>query len=263
MFPIRQLPLFCLCAAQTVIIRPATAQNRDAGIEKYRAHAEEKWEKEIQKLEVRDRAETHPPDSILFIGSSSIRLWDTIGEDIAPYHPIQRGFGGSRFSDLAIFADRLIRPHQFRAVVLFVGNDIAGKDIDKTPREVARLFSYFVGKVREYNAEAPVFCIAVTPTESRWKVWKKQKAANSAIREVCRKMDRVHFIGTESVFLDDQGQPKPHLFSDDKLHLNAKGYELWGPQLRAVSILCLTERLPLRNRRMRVLLNRKCNRGFS
>ena len=117
-------------------------------LEPYRAEAVEKWEEEIAKLEAKDAEETHPDDSILFLGSSSIRLWDDIVDDLSPYHPIQRGFGGSRFSDLAIYADRLITPHRFRAVVIFCANDIAGKDNDKTPEEVVALFSFFRNKIR-------------------------------------------------------------------------------------------------------------------
>ena len=85
--------------------------------EKYRANAIEYWSNEIAGLEAKDKAETHPDDSILFVGSSSIRMWKDIATDMAPYHAIQRGYGGARWTDVAIFAERLITPHKFRAVV--------------------------------------------------------------------------------------------------------------------------------------------------
>lgn len=60
------------------------------------------WEKEIIKFEQLDRTESYPNDAILFAGSSSIRLWSTLADDMAPYSVIQRGFGGSELSDLAV-----------------------------------------------------------------------------------------------------------------------------------------------------------------
>ncbi len=212
---------------------PGLAASESVDVEQYRAVAVERWEAEIEKLEARDKAENHPDDSILFIGSSSIRRWEDIATDMAPYHPIQRGFGGSRWSDVAVFAERLITPHKFRGVVFFVGNDITGREGDKTPEEVAGLFAYVLGKVREHNPTAPVFYIAVTPTPSRWKAWPEAKAANTAARAVCEKSENTYFIGTESIFLDGAGEPRPELFVEDQLHQNRNGYILWTAAIKA------------------------------
>lgn len=222
--------LFLLC----LFALPLLCQGDEKiDLEKYRAQALEKWEGAILEMEERDKAENHPADSILFVGSSSIRLWDYIREDMSPYHPIQRGFGGSKFSDLAIFADRLITPHQFRAVVIFVANDIAGKDDDKTPGEVARFFSWLVKAIRNHNPEAPIFYIAVTPTEKRWETWPEARKANTAIRAICLNDKKLHFIGTESLFLNSKGLPRAELFIDDKLHLNQEGYKLWAAAIKS------------------------------
>jgi len=199
----------------------------------YRPAAVEHWGSEIAKLEAKDRAETHPQHSILFVGSSSIRRWTDIAADVAPYSPIQRGYGGAKWSDVAVFVERLIWPHQFRAVVFFVGNDISGRDNDKSPEEVAGLFSYVLGKVREHNTEAPVFYVAVTPTPARFGAWPEIKAANTAVRAVCDSADNTYFIGTESVFLDAEGKPRPEFFCDDKLHQNRDGYVRWAAVIKS------------------------------
>jgi hypothetical protein len=214
----------------------ASRETTDRGpvdFEKYRAASVKRWEKDIAKLEALDEAETHPDDSILFVGSSSIRIWEDIASDMAPFHPIQRGYGGARWSDVAIFVERLISPHTFRAVVFFVGNDISGRDDDKTPAEVARLFSYVLGKVREHNKQAPVFYVAVTPTPSRFDVWPQIKAANTAVRAVCERADHTYFIGTESVYFDATGRPRPDLFRNDKLHQNRNGYVRWTAAIKS------------------------------
>jgi len=181
-------------------------------LEKYRTTATEQWSDAIANLEAKDKSEAHPDDSILFVGSSSIRVWSDIATDMAPYHAIQRGYGGARWSDMAVFAERLISPHKFRAVVFFVANDISGGTDDRTPAEVAGLFAHVLGKVREHNASAPVFYVAVTPTESRFDVWPTIQAGNMAVQELCESLDDTYFIGTESVFLDAASKPRPEFF---------------------------------------------------
>lgn len=109
------------------------------------------WEAEMLAFEELDRTEIYPPESILFTGSSSIRLWNTLEEDMAPYPVIQRGFGGSKITDVNRLADRYIAHHTFQAVVLFVANDISGSEEDKTPEEVRDRFDEFIDIIRSYN----------------------------------------------------------------------------------------------------------------
>lgn len=227
---------FCLgipAAALGVGLLKRSAAAKDIDVTKYQAAAIQRWEKEIAKLDERNKTEKHPKNSVLFVGSSSIRGWQDIATDMAPYHPIQRGYGGARWSDVAVFAERLISPHKFRGAVFFVGNDIRGKDDDKTPAEVAGLFSHVLAKLRDHNKQAPVFYVAVTPTESRFDAWRKIKEANTAARAVCGDSENTYFIGTESVFLNAEGKPRPELFRKDRLHLNRDGYALWAAAIKS------------------------------
>jgi hypothetical protein len=185
------------------------------------------WEKDIQQFEQLDRSEKYPEDAILFMGSSSIRLWTTIKQDMLPYTVIQRGFGGSKLSDLVVYADRIVAPHPCKAIVLFVANDIVGSDQDKSPRDVAQLFNYILKIIRKTHPDTPVFWIAVTPTPSRWKVWPQVKEAGKYIEEICNKKENVNYIKTDFAFLNESGIPKEELFVADQLHLNDKGYALW------------------------------------
>lgn len=228
----KYFPTLILGAAVVALPILASA-DKPLDIEQYRTEAVEKWEEDIAQLEAKDAEENHPDDSILFIGSSSIRLWKEIEEDLSPYHPIQRGFGGSKFSDLGIYADRLITPHRFRAVVIFCANDIAGKDTDKTPEEVVELFSFLRAKIRKHNPDAPVFYIPVTPTPKRWDVYPVVRKANLAIRDLCLSDPNTHYIGTESIFLDAAGQPRPEFFVEDQLHLNRDGYLRWSAAVKS------------------------------
>ena len=224
--------LGCVLLTSSVFGQGSSAA-KSVDIEKYRAAAIKRWEGEIAKLEAKDKEETHPDNSILFLGSSSIRRWTEISTDMAPYHAIERGYGGAKWSDVAVYAERLITPHKFRAAVFFVGNDISGRETDKTPEEVAGLFAYVLEKVREHNEHAPVFFIAVTPTQSRFDAWPQIRAANTAVRAFCERTDNTYFIGTESIFLDAKGTPRPELFAADRLHLSRDGYIRWTAAIKS------------------------------
>src|SRR5512133_2165225 len=151
-------------------------------VSKYKSLPEVKsWENDIQKFEQLDKSETYPKNAILFAGSSSIRLWSSLEKDMAPYAVIQRGFGGSKLSDLAVYANRIFDPHPCSAIVLFVANDITGSDQDKSPREVAILFRNILKTIRKSHPETPVFWIEITPTTLRWKVWPEIQKANHMI----------------------------------------------------------------------------------
>jgi lysophospholipase L1-like esterase len=160
---------------------------------------------------------------------------------MAPYPVIQRGYGGAKFSDLAVFIDRLVRPHRFDAVVIFVGNDISGNKDDKSPAEVLRLIQIIVGKIREHNDAAPIFLIAVTPTSSRFAAWEKIKQLNSAIDGYCQKTDGVHYIDTVDRYLDEAGKPIDSYFVADKLHQNQAGYEVWSEIIKGALRQVLAE----------------------
>jgi lysophospholipase L1-like esterase len=197
-------------------------------VRKYKSLPEVKsWENDIQKFEQLDKSETYPRNAILFAGSSSIRLWTTLGRDMSPYPVIQRGFGGSKLSDLAVYASRIVDPHPCSAIVLFVANDITGSDQDKSPQEVAALFRNILKTIRKTHPDTPVFWIEVTPTVLRWKVWPEIQKANALIKDICDSQKNSYFIKTDFGFLSDSGKPIDELFRDDKLHLTEKGYAVW------------------------------------
>lgn len=199
----------------------------------YRAAAIERWEKDVRELEARDGREVDPEHAILFIGSSSVRMWETIAEDMAPWPTIRRGYGGAKLSDLCVFVERLVRPHRFAALVIFVANDISGSEQDKSPVEVLKLYQHLIASIRELRPEQPIYFVGITPSSSRFKVWEQIRAANQLIREHCDTDPTLHYIDTADRYLTEAGIPNDRLFQDDKLHLNRDGYKLWGEIIRS------------------------------
>lgn len=186
------------------------------------------WESEIVKFEQLDISKSYPSNAVLFAGSSSIRLWSTIGKDMLPYNVIQRGYGGARLSDFAVYADRIVYPHDCSAIVLFIANDISGDQNDKSPEQVAQLFRKTLFIIRRKFPRTPVFWIGITPTSARWHVWPDIKKTNEMIRKICENHHHTYYIHTEQAFLNASGLPRNELFASDKLHLNENGYALWA-----------------------------------
>lgn len=218
-----------LFAGLLLVIAPLRA---DDPLQEYRATAVEKWSKEMQRIEALDAKETDPADAVLFIGSSSIRLWDDIAADMKPWPVIQRGYGGAKFSDLAVLAEQIIKPHRYRALAIFVANDVTGGKDDKTPEEVVRLFEHVVASSRSHAPQAPIFLIEITPTPSRWTAWEKIKETNAALKKSCEAGEKLHFISTANQYLNAEGGPMPELFKEDKLHQNRDGYARWSRIIR-------------------------------
>ncbi|TWU51066.1 hypothetical protein Poly51_43600 [Rubripirellula tenax] len=200
--------------------------------EPYRSRAIEKWEDEIRKLESLDSSETDPADAVLLLGSSSIRRWTQAAIDLAPYRVVRRGYGGAKYSDLAVFAERLIQPHQYRAVVMFVGNDISGDAHDHTVDQVDGWVRHIVDVSRKHQSGSPVLIVEVTPTGKRFEHWSAIRRLNAQLREIALSTPMVYFVPTAASFLDPDGNPRSELFVDDRLHLNDQGYVIWAELIR-------------------------------
>jgi lysophospholipase L1-like esterase len=185
---------------------------------------------EISAFEQADAKNPPPADSVLFVGSSSIRLWETLAEDFPGVRVINRGFGGSQVEHSVRYADRIVLPYRPRAIVFYAGdNDIAA---GKSPQRVLADFEAFVGKVHATLPDTPVLYIAIKPSIARWHLHGKIWLTNRLVREFADGHDKVDFVDVYTPALDADGKPRADLLVEDRLHLNARGYELWARTLR-------------------------------
>jgi lysophospholipase L1-like esterase len=193
---------------------------------------ENRFESEIAAFEKADLTAPPAPGGIVFVGSSSIRLWKTLDKDFPQYHVINRGFGGSYVSESVHFAKRIVTPYRPKIVVFFAGtNDIAD---GKTPETVADDYRAFVAVVREDLPSAKFVYISISPAPSRWDKVDAIRKANQLIQEGTREDKNQRFLDTFSLMLDAKGGPRPELFVEDRLHLNPSGYALWVKALTPV-----------------------------
>lgn len=191
-----------------------------------------RWEGDIQKLEALDAAEPDPEDAVLLVGSSSIRLWDGAVGAMKPYPIIRRGYGGAKYSDLLVYARRLIEPHEYQAIVFFVGNDVSGGKTDHAVEDVEKWVRAIVKVARDHQPDAAILLVEVTPTPVRFDAWPKIRKLNAMLREVALTEPNTSFVSTAEFYLDRDDQPRRELFRDDNLHQNETGYQVWASLIK-------------------------------
>lgn len=189
-----------------------------------------KWEPDIVAFEQQDAVVRRMPGGIVFVGSSSIRLWESLHEDFPGVPIINRGFGGSRVRDSTWYADRIVTPYQPRAIVFYAGdNDLFE---GRTPQQVRDDFEAFVDKVRASLPEVRIAFIAIKPSPSRATLLPRVREANALVREYAKGVGGVDYLDVFLPMLDAQGHPRPELFVEDQLHLNRSGYAIWAGVVR-------------------------------
>jgi lysophospholipase L1-like esterase len=203
------------------------------------------WEKAIAKIEAR-YGRDYPQDVVVFTGSSSIRFWGTLVDDLAPIPAVNHGFGGSKIKDSTYYLNRLVFPFSPRAVVLFAGtNDINNVEgSTKTGKQVYEGFIEFVEAIREADSDLPVYYLSITPTKARWALWKEANLANELIAEYAATQENVTFVDATEAFLGTDGTPNRALFKLDGLHPGKKGYAAWTSIIRPILMEDLGYRSP-------------------
>jgi len=185
----------------------------------------DRFAEEIRAFEQWDRKNSAPANAVLFVGSSSIRMWAT--HDSFPDLPvINRGFGGSHVSHVIYFARRIVLPYAPKVIVFYAGdNDIAE---GKSPEQVCTDFRSFVQLVRAAQPRVRVVYLPIKPSVARWSLWPQMQHANMLIREYCESDPQLTSVDVATPLLGSDSQPRPDLLLPDGLHLNAAGYEVWA-----------------------------------
>jgi lysophospholipase L1-like esterase len=176
-------------------------------------------------------AKTPPPKGLtLFIGSSSIRMWNSLSQDFPGSTTLNRGFGGSWTQDVLHYYDRIVRPYSPARIVFYCGeNDIASGESPDVPY---KNFKIFVDKVRKERPCTEIYYIPMKPSPKRWNLWQKYEEGNHRIRTFCES-NNVHYLHTiPQKMLKQDGTPNPEIFIKDMLHMNADGYKIWAEEVR-------------------------------
>ena len=193
------------------------------------------WEPVIAGFEQQDLEIPLPRDAILFIGSSTIRFWDDLSEDMQPMTAFGRGFGGAKIADLAYFADRLVKPYRPRAIVVYIGandfSDLLGNRV-KSLQQGQQLYGMLIERLHHAAPGKPVYLLALRPRPAEPQLDALITGVNRFLATVAEGDEYLHFVDANAVFLKDNGQFDEQFTSWDRLHINRRGYQVWGKAIR-------------------------------
>lgn len=190
--------------------------------------AQQPFASEIAAFKKQDSVSMPKPGAILFVGSSSFRMWTDIQKDFPKHRIINRGFGGSNLLDVIQYADDIIYPYNASKIVIYAGeNDIAQ---DATAAQVFDRFRILFGMIRAHQKNVPVIFVSIKPSPSREKYLPVVKEANRLIKDYLAKQKNTSFVDVFSMMLNSDGSFKD-IYIQDKLHMNRTGYDIWKSAL--------------------------------
>lgn len=184
------------------------------------------WQ-DIQNFKTLDQQSAPPDNAILLVGSSSFTKW----KDVSEYFPVKtiinRGFGGSRLTDLNYYSEDLLNPYNPKQIIIYCGENDFADDAQLKADIVVDRFKTFYKKIRTKFPNIEVDYISIKYSPSRQNLWQQMKKANKKIAKFMKKEKNAEFIDITKVMNDANGNIRKDLFVEDLLHMTPEGYRLW------------------------------------
>jgi lysophospholipase L1-like esterase len=183
---------------------------------------------DIQSFKKQDSAHFPVKNAILFVGSSSFTKWTDVQNYFPQYTIINRGFGGSSLPDVIHFANDIIIPYQPKQIIIYCGeNDLAGADKIVNGKVVLSRFTQLFTLIRKQLPKVAIAFVSMKPSPSRQHLLPKMTEGNSLIKKYLAKQKNTAYIDVYHKMFKPDGTIMNDIFSEDKLHMNAKGYAIW------------------------------------
>ena len=159
---------------------------------------------EIRRIKKEDSINDTREVNIIFTGSSSIRKWKTLANDMPSCKVLNRGFGGSTIPEVIYYSDVLIFKYKPTKIVLYAGeNDISAANSSEL--KVIQSFEYFQKLIRQQLPATQLYFVSIKPSPARWKLWPKMKSINKNIKAICDSSQHCSFIDISTPMFDKEG----------------------------------------------------------
>ena len=187
------------------------------------------FEPEILAFEAADRATPPPLGGVVFVGSSSLRMWTKAAVDFPGVPLLNRGFGGSTLPEVVQLTPRIVLQYQPHLIVLYAGdNDLSA---GRTPEDVLNDYRTFVGIVRRALPSTRIAFVSIKPSPSRWAIADRMREANRLVRQEIARDTLASYVDVFTPMIGANGHPRAELFGPDSLHMTRAGYLLWKERL--------------------------------
>lgn len=188
---------------------------------------------EIQAFRIQDSIQKPQDGMLLFIGSSSFRLWKTVKEDFHNPNIVNKAFGGATLEDVIYYQNDVALKYHPKKIFIYCGeNDIASSE-KVTPQMVLERFKALYGNLRYQFPKTPIIFVSIKPCLLRWSMKDRMIEANTLISNYLKGKPNTVFVDIWDKMLEN-GEPRKEIFLEDKLHMNAKGYAIWTEALHAL-----------------------------
>lgn len=186
--------------------------------------------KEIKAFKTQDSIQKPQDGMILFIGSSSFRLWKTAKEDFKNTNILNRAFGGATLEDLIYWQNEVVLKYKPKKIFIYCGeNDIASSE-KVTPEIVFERYKILHTTLRKQFPETPIVFVSLKPCILRWSMKDRMIATNTLISQYLKQDKNAVFVNIWNKMLVN-GEPMKDIFIEDNLHMNAKGYAIWTKEM--------------------------------
>lgn len=168
---------------------------------------------------------------ILFVGSSSFRLWKNVKTDLSNQNILNRAFGGATLLDMLYYKDKNLLNYNPSKIVMYCGeNDVASSEkVDG--KEVFKRFKKLYKIIKKQYPNVPFVFVSIKPSILRWSMKDRMMDANERISRYLSHKKQTTFVNVWDAMLEN-GEPKKDIFIQDNLHMNSKGYAIWVEKLK-------------------------------
>lgn len=188
---------------------------------------------EIKVFRKQDSIQKPQDGMLLFIGSSSFRLWKEVKSDFNNSNILNRAFGGATLLDLIYFQNDVVLKYQPKKIFIYCGeNDIASSE-KVTPKMVFKRYKTFYKTLRKQFPDTPIIFVSLKPAISRWHMKDRMMATNKLIYGFMKNKKNAVFVDIWDAMLEN-GEPRKDIFKEDNLHMNAKGYAIWVEKMNVL-----------------------------
>lgn len=193
-----------------------------------------RFQSDIDKYTDENRKLTDRSCDALFLGSSTINLWQNIYADLAPLKIIRRSYGGATLRDMIYNYDVIARGYKPRQIVIYVENDLCGCKDAVTVGKAYDLYRLFVQKLLDEYTDVPVYILSYKPSIARLGELKQQQMLNQLLSDYAQETRGVYFLDITKGMYDAKGDLLKDIFKSDGLHMNQKGYDIWTSEIKSI-----------------------------
>ena len=184
------------------------------------------FEGEVRQISAKYDSLGWIPGGTVFTGSSTIRMWNTLEETFLNENLINTGFGGSKASDLERHLFPLVIKFEPSRVFIYEGDNDLWADVPVA--DILQSLDNIATRIHLINPETQIFLIGAKPSPSRWEKKENYLIFNKLLAEYCKAKEKVEFVDVWKALTKEDGSPRPELYIQDQLHLNAEGYKIWA-----------------------------------